>query len=419
MSSTGYKDRLRSDIEGWISRGHLTRDGADAILSEIDEERAAPAFAIAAAILGAAGLIALVAANWQDIAPLARVGGLVLLNAVVLAICLDARLRLPDGSWRTEISGTLSIVVAGVSLALAAQAYNLPINWPIFGVVWSVVAATTALAARSVGSVWLGSAVLVLYVSGQHFGWHAGAISEIIFAILAILLLGVAVSHRTVRSGPWTIFASLVPMVAWTSGLPTEEFGSSALFAPSVLVIAGVMHKLYPPYGCYERTDQALSAAIGAVVILQLILRFGEVIVVAHPDWMYAYFLCGGGIAVAVAGAFYGDRENCVSGLLLLAAVVAPFAYSLVTAWLGSSAPSARSEAAFFFVFGLPLVCIAAEASISRRRKTFAAACLALIAGCVGHVFVTDSLVAAAALLLGCGVVLGGGALVLRKWRRL
>src|SRR5262249_45609892 len=144
----GYRKRLLSDVERWTESGLISRASADAIADEYktDSSRAIlTVLAFVFAILAPGGLIALVAATWHAIPREVRVVGLLGLNLVVLGACLAFCLYRKPGSIAIETSAALSVMSAAATISLIGQIYNLPSNWPGFGLAMTCIAAATAL----------------------------------------------------------------------------------------------------------------------------------------------------------------------------------------------------------------------------------------------------------------------------------
>ena len=162
----GYRTRLFSDLERWTEEGLISSASAAAIRDRYpaQSDGALVALIYVCGILLAAGLIALVASNWQDIPRPVRVGGLLSLNLAIVAACAWQSQRKPAGSIAIEALAALSIVSAGASISLVGQMYHFPANWPAYGRSMIFVALATSVVARSTSALWLGAVALISFM---------------------------------------------------------------------------------------------------------------------------------------------------------------------------------------------------------------------------------------------------------------
>src|SRR5262249_50798946 len=227
----GYRKRLLADLERWTETGLISRAAADAIADEhkADSSRAIlTVLAFVFAILAAGGVIALVAANWNTIPREVRVVGLLGINLVALGACLAFCLMRKPGSLAIECSAALSVMAAAASISLMGQIYNLPSNYPGFGLAMMCVAGATALVARSTACLWLAAAAQYIYhvatLGERPGGAHLAGVDqwsspEWIFFAFSVFLIALAISRWTVRSGPWTIFVAILALFWWMGSL--------------------------------------------------------------------------------------------------------------------------------------------------------------------------------------------------------
>src|SRR5690348_7865585 len=247
----GYRKRLLADVERWTESGLISRAAAGAIADEhkTDSSRAIlTVLAFVFAILAAGGVIALVAANWNAIPREIRVVGLLGINLLALGVCLAFCLKRKPGSLAIECSAALSVVAAAASISLVGQIYNLPSNYPGFGLAMMSVAGATALVARSTACLWLAAAAQYGYhvaivaerpSGGRLVGVAQWSAHEWLFLAFSGLLIALAISRWTVRSGPWTIFVAILPLFWWTGSfelVATEVERSLACTAAAIAV---------------------------------------------------------------------------------------------------------------------------------------------------------------------------------------
>lgn len=423
----GYRKRLIADLERWTEAGLISRDAADAIAGEYrsDSSRAIlTVLAFVFAILAAGGLIALVAANWHAIPREIRVVGLLGINLVALGVCLAFCLARKPGSLAIETSAALSVMAAAAAISLMGQIFNLPSNYPGFGLAMMCVAGATALVARSSACLWLAAAAQYGYhvaiaaerPSGRLAGLAQWSAPEWIFLAFSVFLIALAISRWTLRSGPWTIFVAILPLFWWVGSLElvaTEVERSLACTAAAIAAVCILARELRPG----DRFDAATSALIGAFAIGLAVMS--ERNLVAHH---YAYVVTttwhgvlAVGAAAALAATAAARRYPDRSALWWLAAALAiPF---IADRLLPSSDQDISAVALIFrlvFMNVLPLGLLAIEARLSERRKTFVFAIAAVILIVIGDVWSTTDLVSLAFVLLGGSVLLGGAILLTR-----
>lgn len=146
-----YRGRIEKDFNVWVAKGMLSADAAKAMLAEYDAREtvfsAGRVLLILAAVLLSAAILLLIAANWEAIPRLVRVGGIV---ALIWAFYLSAALCLGRG-WRglgaaLLVLGTMTF---GGAIALVGQMYHLSGDAADALLVWFVAACVAALAFRS------------------------------------------------------------------------------------------------------------------------------------------------------------------------------------------------------------------------------------------------------------------------------
>jgi len=146
-----YRGRIEKDFNIWVSKGMLSADTAKAMLAEYDSRETvfSPGMVllVLAAVLLSAAILLLVAANWEAIPRLVRVGGIVVL---IWAFYLSAALCLGRG-WRGMGAAflVLGTMTFGGAIALVGQMYHLSGDAADALLVWFAAACVAALAFRS------------------------------------------------------------------------------------------------------------------------------------------------------------------------------------------------------------------------------------------------------------------------------
>lgn len=123
----GYRKRLERDLVRWREAGWITEEAATSIRSDIGRNRsvlnAANTLAILSAILIGFGLMSFVAANWQDMPRLLRMGLLVALLWSSYGLALTLFKKKMHGFGQAAI--LLGVGVFGASIMLISQMYHM------------------------------------------------------------------------------------------------------------------------------------------------------------------------------------------------------------------------------------------------------------------------------------------------------
>jgi uncharacterized membrane protein len=424
----GYRKRLLSDVERWTGSGLISRAAADAIAAEYRTDSSHAILTVLAfvfAILAAGGLVALVAADWNAIPREIRVIGLLGINLATLGACLAFSLMRKPGSIAIETSAALSVMAAAASISLMGQIYHLPSNYPGFGLAMMSVAGATAVVARSTACLWLAAAAQYAYhvatvddrPGGHLTGAEQWSSPEWIFLGFSVLLIALAISRWTLRSGPWTIFIAVLPLFWWMESfdIVATAVGRSLAWASCGIVAALILARELRPG---ERFDAAASALIGvfAVGLAVLSVQTLEPLTAYRdfgPTAWHVLLAVGAAAALAVAAAArrYPDR-----GALwwLAAALAIPFVANGFLPLDGRDTSAVADIFRLALVNVLPLGLLAVEARLSERRKTFGFAIAAVILIICAEVWATKDLVSLAFVLLGGSVLLGAAILLTR-----
>lgn len=140
------RQRLERQVEAWRERGWVTETGARAIREELDHSSARFGLSGVLAVLGATllafGVMMFVAANWQEMPRLARLG--LLAGSMWAAYGLAAWLYVRNHPAFGHAAVLLGSAIFGASIMLIAQMYHLEGHPPSAVLAWG---AGTALAA--------------------------------------------------------------------------------------------------------------------------------------------------------------------------------------------------------------------------------------------------------------------------------
>jgi|FEC22Drversion2_1045045.scaffolds.fasta_scaffold00008_141 uncharacterized membrane protein len=174
MLNSLYRRRLERDLEVWLEKGWVTREGAAAILGSVADDgraRTAAVIGFLGAVLIAMAAIAFVASNWQDFPRPLRMLVLVAGMALAYGIAgLLARARHPHFADAAVFAGT---ALFGASIVLVAQSYHLSGDYPDALLLWGAGALLAAAMAGSRASLVLALVVFCLWswYEVTEFGW--------------------------------------------------------------------------------------------------------------------------------------------------------------------------------------------------------------------------------------------------------
>lgn len=249
--SRSYRRRLEQDLDRWIALGLVDRDRREAILAASAGDRTAPLSAAAALSLSGAALmglaaIAFVAANWEAIPRLARLGLILglLWGALAGAIWAgERRVRAREGF------AILAALTFAAGTGIVGQMYHLP------GEPWQAMAAAAAGAIALAFAARSRAAVLIAYafgvwsygLSGAGFGDAGPSGGEA--ALVALGALGAwrarlapsrLLTHATLLYAGavvWIVANAITPEAARLDG---PSFGPATLLTALVWIGVGV-----------------------------------------------------------------------------------------------------------------------------------------------------------------------------------
>lgn len=212
---SNYIKHLSADLPRWVGMGLVTDSNAQAILKDAEAQQGQGWFrlplilSMLGGVLVFAGVISLVASNWDFMPRLLRVA--VLLGGMGLAFlsAYYARTKQADGvAHGLAFLGTL---IFGANLMLIGQIYHLPPNPPGGTLLW-------ALAASAVALLWPSQLVgaLAIFLTGL-WSWFAMTVGsrDMFFALFDL--------HRSTPHLPFLLLWGALTVMAvkrnWTKAL--------------------------------------------------------------------------------------------------------------------------------------------------------------------------------------------------------
>ena len=244
---SGYADKVKADIARWSREGLVGQELASRLSEDIERVHGrgigfGHIIAIMAALLFAAAVLILVAANWEAIPRLGRVGTLFALIAGGYLggafLHLRGHAAFGDAAW------LVAAAALGGSIALIGQMYHMSGDEAQAILVWC---AGTALAAAV-----LRSATLTVAAVGLAIAW----------LVYPVASFNVALDHRFIA-----VLAVLWGLAVWTRSIVARNLILLALVLYAVMLFVDTEQAFVP----------VLLAAVSAALFLAAVLQ-GELV---------------------------------------------------------------------------------------------------------------------------------------------
>jgi uncharacterized membrane protein len=427
-----YRRRIARDLPGWVARGWVAPERADALLASIpggDLRNRLPAIvAVFGAILLALGAMSFVAANWNGISRLLRLALLfgALWGAYGGAVWLKSR------GWSVlyEAAVILGCGIFGANIMLIAQMYHIDRHYPDGIMIWGLGTLLTAGLSRSVGAVVFGFGLLALWtaIESTEFTWPVHWPFLVAWFAAAWLVWyerwTLGINAAALALSAWAIFSimALDNHLGW----PGSGAQMAVLAACSVAAMALAIRfeaKL-------ERRDATVwrmfstQALIGLFIVMFAVqVAFGSDLSLV-PSGQSGHWLIGRldtllpiATAILAVAAVAGSVTGAAVARRDAAVLVATVAVTLACALLGLSGPPAIAILATAY-FGLAVWAI----NLGQRRDHRAAINLGVAAFGVEALYVyfrtIGSLLDTALFFLAGGGVLVLMAVLLERLRR-
>jgi uncharacterized membrane protein len=349
---------LRTQLDAWRSEGLLSDDQATAIWGRY---RASRRFSVARLLLSlggvfvGVGLIWLVAANLDQLSPLARFGLVVLIWLTLLGA--GELLHQRAGTRRVPAALVFGLRVAaalaiGAVVFQAAQSLQVPAYEPKLVGLWAVAALLHAYAARSTAPLLVGLVAGVVWLPWQ-VGWSEPSVLGVVLSVLlaSVIGLGAAAVHSTRLphfAAPYRelgaalalggLFVAALPFVtvsdfAWSGWLVVAAVAAILVAAAGVALAPGA-----------QRLEPLAAAGVLVVAVLLVVWESGaDAESVTLEDWLHALVSVGTYVVVAVGVAVLGTLRDswrltalATVGLVVFTTVqaFAVFARIIQGAWL-------------------------------------------------------------------------------------
>lgn len=181
-----YRKRLEADLSRWVAEGLVSAESAATIRKSQESQgsgvRLVGLLGMLGGLLIAASVAAFVAANWEDMPRLMKLG--LILAGIVVTLGLAVRLERRGSTLGADAAATCGTLIFAAGVALVGQMYHLPTDWPGGALLIALGALAVAFLQRSDG------ALIVAFIALT--SWSCGRWAESDGAIHAAFLLGYA-----------------------------------------------------------------------------------------------------------------------------------------------------------------------------------------------------------------------------------
>lgn len=223
MLTGSYRKRLDADLTRWVGAGYLETQAADAIRRDVAREdggfRLPALLGLFGGLLIAASVAAFVAANWEAIPRLTKLG--LIVAGIAATFALAWQLQKSGSSGGAEAASTCGVLIYGAGLALVGQMYHLPQDWPGGALLLALGALVAGLLMRSNGALAIAFVAIVAWSGGRWSEAEAGPHPGFLVLYLPALWIALSRQNRLVHH------LAVLAAAFWLGTLPGHwYFGS-------------------------------------------------------------------------------------------------------------------------------------------------------------------------------------------------
>lgn len=217
MLTGSYHKRLKADLARWVGEGLVSADSAAAIRRSLDSQggfRLPGLLGLFGGLLIASSVAAFVAANWEEMPRLLKLG--MILAGILGALLYGARLQKQGSALGAEAAATCAVLIFAAGVALVGQMYHLPTDWPGGALLIACGALAVALLQRSDGALMLAFIAIAVW-SGGRWSEAQGAL-HLPFLLLYLPALWLALS----RGNRAVHHLAVLALMGWLALLPGQ-----------------------------------------------------------------------------------------------------------------------------------------------------------------------------------------------------
>jgi uncharacterized membrane protein len=354
-----YKNRIERDLARWRQQGWVTADGAASIAADLKAHgsgiRVANVLGTLAAVLIGFAVMSFVAANWQYMPKMVRLG--TIFAALWVAYLAAAALFQRGQTGFGNAAALAGSAIFGAGIMLISQMYHMDGNAPDAMLLWSAGALVTGLILRSPPAA--GFAMVLAAIWG---GWESGQREVVFWQFLPV----------------WAVISAAFYWLKWPPGLhlsalalslfvislgaflgPVNNFELVLLIGLALTALSIAGEKLQPRL--HALWPNALPYALAIAFIGFLALQFGE-----NPSRNEFIMLSVAALALALAAIWWGltspNRGALWVGYIAFSIEILAIYQKTVGSLMGTSL--------FFLVAGLIVAGLAAMAMKLANRNT-------------------------------------------------
>ena len=162
----GYFRRLENDVQHWVNKGLIGSGTGDQLLAESKTRKGGYSFTTVVIMLGVICLgfaaMTFVAANWNEMAKITRVG--ILLGSMWLAYGISVFADRRDFPFVSDAFVLLGCAIFGATIMLVGQMYHLQGTTEDAVLLWAAGSVFAAVILRSPSALWLAIALFTLWL---------------------------------------------------------------------------------------------------------------------------------------------------------------------------------------------------------------------------------------------------------------
>jgi len=201
MLGSSYRKRLEADLIRWVDEGLLSAESAGAIRRSVVREQGGVRLPALLGLLGglliAASVAAFVAANWEEIPRLVKLGAILI--AIAAAFFVAFRLERGGSQRGADAAVTCGVLIFGAGLALIGQMYHLPADWPGGSLLIAIGALVAAFLMRSSGALAIALVALCAWSGGRWEEAEGGAHFGFFLLYVPAVWLALSRSNRLIQ----------------------------------------------------------------------------------------------------------------------------------------------------------------------------------------------------------------------------
>ncbi|UZF94197.1 DUF2157 domain-containing protein [Bosea sp. NBC_00550] len=201
MLTGSYRKRLEADLIRWVDGGLLNADSAGAIRRSVASEHSGFRLPALLGLLGglliASSVAAFVAANWEAIPRLAKLGAI--LAGILACFAIAFRLERGGSPRGSDAAVTCGVLIFAAGLALVGQMYHLPTDWPGGAVLIALGGLAASFLMRSSGALAIALVAICAWSGGRWEEARGGAHFGFFILYLPALWLALSRSNRLIH----------------------------------------------------------------------------------------------------------------------------------------------------------------------------------------------------------------------------